>query len=66
MANILAAPLISLADSLSSLTQSGGLLCLAGLIAPQAEAVKAPYQKQFQFTPDARREEWVRLTAVKG
>lgn len=65
VANILAAPLISLADTLSQQTKSEGLLCLAGLIASQVEDVKAPYVDQFEFSADARRQEWVRLTAVK-
>ena len=65
IANILAAPLIGLADTLSELTRSGGQLCLAGLIEPQVDDVKAPYVSQFKFDPDTRREEWVRLSAVK-
>jgi ribosomal protein L11 methyltransferase len=44
VANILAAPLIELAESLSQLLAPRGTLVLAGLLTPQAEEVIAAYR----------------------
>lgn len=65
VANILAAPLISLAPVISALTKSGGLLCMAGLIEHQQDLVSAPYLAQFKFSAAAQKQEWVRLNAIK-
>ena len=65
IANILAGPLVSLAPLLASLTKSGGLLCLSGIIESQAEEVMESYQPWFDFDPPACNEQWVRLTATK-
>ncbi|MFT7299625.1 MAG: ribosomal protein L11 methyltransferase [Porticoccus sp.] len=65
IANILAGPLVSLAPKLASLTNSGGSLCLSGIIENQAQEVIDSYQPWFDFDPPASREQWVRLTAVK-
>jgi len=66
VANILAAPLISLAPIISGLTKSGGELCMAGLIEHQQDDVREPYLSQFEFSPSCQKEEWVRLNAVKN
>lgn len=65
IANILAGPLVSLAPKLASLTNSGGRLCLSGIIESQAQEVIDSYQPWFDFDPPASSEQWVRLTAVK-
>ncbi|WIO74078.1 50S ribosomal protein L11 methyltransferase [Porticoccaceae bacterium LTM1] len=65
VANILAAPLISLAETISGLTRSGGKLCMAGLIVPQIEDVMAPYANQFEFDTPVSKEDWARLSGVK-
>lgn len=62
-ANILAGPLVELAPTLTALTRPGGYLCLAGLLASQAEVVKAAYAQHFEFEEDQQHEEWVRLSA---
>lgn len=62
-ANILAGPLVELAPVLTRLTRPGGYLCLAGLLASQAEVVKAAYAQHFQFDRDQRQDEWVQLSA---
>ncbi len=46
IANILAAPLIELAPSLSAAVAPGGRMLLAGLLSGQAEAVLAAYRRQ--------------------
>jgi ribosomal protein L11 methyltransferase len=64
VANILAAPLIELADNIAALTAPGGRLCLSGLMSHQAEAVSAAYP-HFLFDPLGILEDWVRLAATK-
>ncbi len=65
VANILAAPLIALVETLSNLTVAGGKLCLSGLIECQSSDVIDRYSQQFEFEPAAQLQEWVRLTAAK-
>lgn len=65
LANILAGPLAELAPSLNKLTKLGGKICLSGILAGQANAVKAAYAPWFDFDPIAQQEEWVRITGTK-
>jgi ribosomal protein L11 methyltransferase len=65
LANILAGPLAELAPSLNAMTKTGGKICLSGILAIQADAVKAAYAKWFDFDPIAIQEEWVRITGTK-
>lgn len=64
VANILAGPLVALADRLTALVKPGGLLCLSGITVGQADQVAAAYE-MFAFKPMAILEDWVRLQAVK-
>ncbi len=66
LANILAGPLAQLAPTLSEMTKIGGKICLSGILAVQAETVKAAYVRWFDFDPVTHQEEWVRLTATKS
>ncbi|WP_308363877.1 MULTISPECIES: 50S ribosomal protein L11 methyltransferase [unclassified Microbulbifer] len=65
LANILAGPLVELAPQLVELTRTGGRLCLSGVLATQAEAVKAAYRQWVDFDEDGRREQWVRLSGTR-
>ncbi|CAL1238888.1 methyltransferase for 50S ribosomal subunit protein L11 [Candidatus Methylocalor cossyra] len=65
LANILAGPLVALADQLVGQLRPGGDLVLSGLLAAQAEAVRAAYQGQIQFAAPVIREGWALLTGVK-
>jgi len=65
VANILAAPLIELAPKLCAMTAANGLLCLAGLLDRQIDAVSAPYSTNFTFFPPAIQSEWAQLSAKK-
>lgn len=65
VANILAAPLIQLANNISALTAQNGLLCLSGLLETQIEAVSAPYLQHFDFDGPGIEDEWARLSATK-
>ena len=65
LANILAGPLAELAPALNAMTKVGGKICLSGILAVQADAVKAAYAQWFDFDPIATQEEWVRITGTK-
>lgn len=65
LANILAGPLAELAPALNTLTKLGGKICLSGILAVQADAVKEAYAPWFDFDPIATQEEWVRITGTK-
>jgi ribosomal protein L11 methyltransferase len=64
VANILAAPLITLAKPISDLTKPGGQLCLSGIMSQQTDAVCAAYPG-FEFSPVTLVEDWARLNATK-
>jgi ribosomal protein L11 methyltransferase len=66
VANILAAPLIQLADRISDLTAPDGLLCLSGLLETQIHDVSAPYVKHFEFGVAGIEDEWAQLSAKKA
>jgi len=65
LANILAAPLIELAEALTERVRPGGRLILSGLLERQEQAVKQAYEAAFRFDPAARQEGWSCLTAVR-
>lgn len=65
LANILAAPLIELASSISNLTELDGLLCLSGLLGTQVDDVSAPYLDCFKFSKTIVEDEWAQLSARK-
>ena len=62
IANILAGPLVELADELLALLKPGGKICLSGVLASQESAVKAAYQHQIIFEPTSQKEEWIQLS----
>jgi ribosomal protein L11 methyltransferase len=65
LANILAKPLIDLADQISALTLSKGQLCLSGILSHQINTVSAAYQNQFEFDAAMLEEDWAQLSATK-
>jgi ribosomal protein L11 methyltransferase len=65
VANILAGPLVSLAPQITSLVQAGGRLALSGILAEQAEEVRAAYEDAFELDPTAIKDGWVRISGVK-
>ncbi len=65
LANILAGPLVELAPQLVELTRVGGRICLSGILASQAEQVKAAYRRWINFDEDGQREDWVRLSGTR-
>ena len=65
VANILAGPLVSLAPQITALVKSGGRLALSGILAEQAEDVRAAYAGAFDLDPTASKDGWVRISGVK-
>ena len=65
VANILAGPLVQLADTISALVAPAGRLALSGILAEQAEEVRAAYQERFVLDPTAEKDGWVRISGVR-
>ena len=66
IANILANPLIELAESLAGHVSSEGYIVLTGILAEQAVDVMAAYRPWFEFREPVEREGWVLLEGVKS
>ena len=65
-ANILAGPLVELADMIASHVAPGGRIALSGILANQAEEVSDAYQAQGLLMDEpALQEGWVRLTGQR-
>jgi len=65
IANILANPLIELAQELSQRIHTNGQLVMTGILAEQAEAVMAVYREWFEFEEPVYCDEWVLLEGLK-
>lgn len=65
LANILAGPLVALAPQLTALCRPGGRLVLSGILAEQAEEVRAAYAEQFELDPTRELDGWVRISGVR-
>ncbi|MHB0766807.1 50S ribosomal protein L11 methyltransferase [Stutzerimonas sp. NM35] len=65
VANILAGPLVELAGQIAERVKPGGLLALSGILAEQAEEVRAAYAAQFDLDPTAEKDGWVRITGIR-
>ncbi len=65
LANILANPLIELADKLAGLTKQGGVIVLSGILAEQAQAVSDAYAPYFQMAKPVQQEDWIRLEGIR-
>jgi ribosomal protein L11 methyltransferase len=64
-ANILAGPLVELADTIIALIKPSGSICLSGILHHQAQAVMDAYAHAIHFDPVTQKEEWVRLSGHK-
>ena len=65
IANILATPLIELAEMFSTLLLPKGLLALSGILVEQVEAVQSVYAAWFDIVSIESKDEWVLLNAVR-
>lgn len=61
LANILAGPLMELAESIAGLVRPGGSLVLSGILEEQADDVESAYQPAIGKAIRVSREGWVRL-----
>ena len=66
IANILADPLVALAPELATISMGGGRLALCGILARQCSAVEEAYREWFTLKAPARRDEWVRIEAIRA
>lgn len=62
LANILAAPLAALAPRLAGLTRGGGEIVLSGILASQADEIRAAYEPWFEIAPAVAREDWIMIS----
>lgn len=62
VANILAGPLVKLAEELTALVKPGGLIALSGILAEQTEDILAAYREHFELDPVAERDGWIRIS----
>lgn len=65
LANILAGPLIELADEICGLLKPRGRLVLSGILESQIDQVIEAYSGMIRFESPTLREEWVVLTGTK-
>jgi len=65
LANILALPLIGLAELFQTLIHPGGDLVLSGILIEQADAVAAAYLPWFEMQAPAYHDGWARLHGVR-
>ncbi|PCH60299.1 MAG: 50S ribosomal protein L11 methyltransferase [SAR86 cluster bacterium] len=65
VANILAAPLISLAPELAKLVKPQGTVVLSGILENQADEVIASYQEWFEMEAVVTNGDWIRLVGKK-
>lgn len=65
VANILAGPLVSLAPQITALVKPAGRLALSGILAEQAEEVRAAYADAFELDPTAEKDGWVRISGTR-
>ena len=65
IANILAQPLYSLRDQLTTLCKDSAQIALSGILKEQAQDLNAHYQQRFEMDSPEFREEWSRLTGKK-
>lgn len=65
LANILANPIVALADYFSTLVKHHGIIVLSGILSEQAASVISTYEPWFEFQPTTEKEGWVRLVAKR-
>ena len=65
LANILAKPLIEMAEQISNLVASGSHLVLSGILHEQAESVMNAYRQYIIFEAPVQQEDWIRLEGIK-
>ncbi len=62
LANILAQPLLDLAEEFARLVEPGGHIVLSGILDHQAKGIAHHYSQWFDMDPAAQQQEWMRLS----
>ena len=65
VANILAGPLMELAEKICHCVKLGGSLALSGILAEQAQSVTDAYSAWIKFDPIKQKEDWVRISGMR-
>lgn len=65
IANILAGPLVSLAEYLAAMTRPNGTILLSGILREQADEVMAAYAPWFRFSEPVFQGDWTRLAGQR-
>lgn len=65
IANILAGPLVELAETLCNLLKTGGRLCLSGVLASQRSAIEQAYQNRVEIIAVEQKDEWICISGIK-
>jgi ribosomal protein L11 methyltransferase len=65
LANILAGPLMELAEKLAAHTRQGGEIVLSGILESQANAIVTSYAPWFELDEPRVQDEWVRISGRK-
>jgi ribosomal protein L11 methyltransferase len=65
VANILAGPLMFLAENIATLTKQGGKIALSGLLSHQADEVRQAYEPWFVMDGMEQQDDWIILTGSK-
>lgn len=65
VANILAQPLIDLANNIGALLKSGGDIALSGILEDQAQAVMQAYKPWIDWQTPTIKDGWVRLSGIR-
>lgn len=65
VANILAGPLTVLAPAICAHVKPGGVLALAGILAPQIERIREAYAPWIALTVTAERDGWARMSGTR-
>lgn len=65
LANILAEPLIQLAEILTGLVKPGGAMALSGILSEQEDSLKDRYQPMIDLSPTQQREEWILISGIR-
>lgn len=66
VANILAGPLVELADKLCAHLKPGGRICLSGVLASQYNALEKVYKNYIDIDEVQEREEWICISGVSS
>lgn len=65
IANILAGPLVTLADRLAEMVIADGKILLSGILEQQKDEIQSAYQPFFNLHPPTASEGWVRITGTR-